>query len=138
MEARLILKGKGEENTLKYQVIEAIFAFTFLFMRLVGGGFLSFNVWASDIDPIVCLSVSGVVAMGWYWSYIILIMMAKKAKDSEFMLLRFLVRMVEQLRMHPVALQVCICLGSIVFPMLCGRVWKLGYLQFKVGEFQVI
>lgn len=138
MEARLILKGKGEENTLKFQIIEAIFAFTFLFMRIIGGGFLSLNVWVSDIDPLVCLSVSGVVGMGWHWSYIILLMMAKKAKDSESLFFRGFVRMVEQMRANQVALRVFILTGSIVLPILWGRVWRLGYLQFRVGDFQVI
>ena len=138
MEARLILKARKEEDTKTYKIVEAIFALGFVFIRVPVAFFLSLNVWCSEIDPLVCLSVSGVVAVGWFWSYTILCLMAKKAKGKENLFLRGFVRMVEIMRANQMALRTGIVLSSIGFPILWGKVWRLGYVQFRVHGFQVI
>ena len=73
-------------------------------MRIIGCGFLSLEVWVSDIDPLVCLSESEAAGMGWPWSYLLFLrwLADKRQRKSVF---RGFVRMMEQVRAHQVALR---------------------------------
>ena len=134
---RHILKAMNQEHTFQFSVYENLFAFLFVFVRLVMGTWYLLRVWESQINEPYKLTVSALYAVSLFWIFIIITKFAKRLKDSKSKL--FVVyESLKWIRHHWLYLMALILMSSLVMPLICTQVFEAKMIELKVNSFVIL
>ena len=137
MMLKKILKAKGLQETFAYQLSEKGFAISFVFLRSTLNTFLTYNLWVSSIPFYIKIIVSIVYCVGLFWVYIILCIVVKKYKESNFAVFVYLGAALEFFSKKKIFLGIGIACWGFVLPFFLTSVMKTQFLNLVVRGFIV-
>lgn len=80
---RFIMKTRKLEGTVAYEVVEGLFVGTFIVNRALICPFVLYNSVMTDIGLLINLCMSIVYALGLFWIFVILSLVAKKLRSTQ-------------------------------------------------------
>lgn len=138
MLSRQILKSKKQEETKVFAIVEMMFTVVFLINRLFLGTIVVYNAWVSTIKVIIKTNMSIVHGVGVFWSYVIVSMVAKKFKNINNPIVKFINSILWLIKRNKPGFILFIAIFSFIYPYFRAAILKAGFLNITYKGFIIL
>lgn len=135
---RHIIRARGQENSLFYNLYENSFIFLFISLRIIFGFWYILKVWDSQINWFYMSLCSSIYTVSWFWVFIIFAKAMKSLNTSKYAGLAKINAGIRYLKGQKALLLLIFLLFGYGVPYLLTQVLKVNLGELEVEGFQVV